>query len=71
MATPSAIEPEEELQAAAQSQVVWEMETAEREEKPKEKEEADIADYGTFSGTYIDTTKTDYLGHKKKGYKAG
>jgi len=45
---------------------VW---TPEIEKTEKEKgEERDIADYGTFSGTYIDTAKTDYLGHKKKGY---
>jgi len=36
------------------------------EERPKD--EVTIADYGEFSGAYIDTTKTDYLGLKKKGY---
>jgi len=41
----------------------------ERAKSKKAKEdEVTIADYGEFSGTYIDTTKTDYLGIKKKGY---
>ena len=45
------------------------MEVGEDAEKKGEREEVDIADYGEFKGTYIDTSKTDYLGHKKKGYK--
>ena len=52
-------------------EIIWEPIEAPKEEREIKKEEADIADYGTFSGTYIDTSKTDYLGHKKKGYKAG
>jgi outer membrane protein assembly factor BamB len=71
MSTPALIEPEEELVAAMQSQVVWQPEIAKEEETWAKPGEADIADYGTFSGTYIDTSKTDYLGHKKKGYKTG
>jgi outer membrane protein assembly factor BamB len=37
-------------------------------DKPAKDEEVSIVDYGEFSGAYIDTTKTDYLGTKKKGY---
>lgn len=37
-------------------------------QKKREEDEVSITDYGEFSGTYIDTTKTDYLGIKKKGY---
>jgi outer membrane protein assembly factor BamB len=52
------------------AEIIWTPEKG-GEEKKYKAGETDIADYGTFSGTYIDTTKTDYLGHKKKGYKAG
>lgn len=41
-------------------------EVKKKQEKPKD--EVTIADYGEFSGTYIDTTKTSYLGVKKQGY---
>jgi len=38
------------------------------EEKKYRPEERDIADYGSFSGKYVDITKSDYLGRRKKGY---
>lgn len=41
---------------------------AEEEKKKYQPEERDIADYGSFSGRYIDITKSDYLGKRKKGY---
>jgi len=68
MSSPAAIEPEEEFRSGAQSQVVWSVEeAAEKEGRPSEGE-ADIADYGEFSGTYIDTSKSDYvMGGSKKG----
>jgi outer membrane protein assembly factor BamB len=68
MSSPAAIEPEEEFRSGAQSQVVWQVgETADKETK-KQEGEADITDYGTFSGTYIDTSKSDYvMGGSKKG----
>ena len=40
----------------------------ENEEPKKETEEAQLHDYGEMSGAYIDTSKTDYMGHMKKGY---
>ncbi|UCD07465.1 MAG: PQQ-like beta-propeller repeat protein, partial [Candidatus Aenigmatarchaeota archaeon] len=49
------------------AEITWKPEIS--EEKKAKGDEVDIADYGTFSGTYIDTSKTDYLGRKKKGYK--
>jgi outer membrane protein assembly factor BamB len=39
-----------------------------KKDKEAKADEVTIADYGEFSGTYIDTTKTDYLGVRKKGY---
>ena len=51
-------------------QTVWRTE-AESEKGRYKPGEGDIADYGTFSGQYIDTTKSDYISHKKKGYKSG
>jgi len=44
-------------------------ETSKDRKKPED--EVTIADYGEFSGTYIDVTKSDYLGIKKKGYVKG
>jgi outer membrane protein assembly factor BamB len=49
-------------------EVAWQP-YAEAERRAGE-DERDIADYGEFKGTYIDTSKTDYLGFKKKGYKS-
>ncbi|MFQ5648030.1 MAG: hypothetical protein ACE5FW_02230, partial [Candidatus Aenigmatarchaeota archaeon] len=48
-------------------QMTWAPATP-QEKKEYKKDEVDIADYGEFSGKYIDTSKTDYLGRKKKGY---
>jgi outer membrane protein assembly factor BamB len=47
-------------------EIVWKP-TIEEAKKTK-KEEVDIADYGQFSGKYIDIGKSDYLGRRKKGY---
>ncbi len=47
-------------------EIVWEH--AAKEEKKKYESDVDIADYGEFSGKYIDVGKSDYLGIKKKGY---
>ncbi|MFQ5648299.1 MAG: hypothetical protein ACE5FW_03600 [Candidatus Aenigmatarchaeota archaeon] len=52
---------------AKTAEITWAPVTKEEEKKYK-KDEVDIADYGEFSGQYIDTTKSDYLGRKKKGY---
>jgi outer membrane protein assembly factor BamB len=49
------------------TQVVWTPITKE-EKKKYVGEEIDIADYGSFSGKYIDIGKSDYLGRKKRGY---
>jgi outer membrane protein assembly factor BamB len=48
------------------AEVVWQAES--EKDKKKVEDEVNIADYGEFSGTYIDTTKTDYISTKKKGY---
>ena len=48
-------------------EVVWQAESDER--KNQKEDEVDLSDYGELKGAYIDTGKTDYMGHKKKGYK--
>lgn len=68
MSTPSKISPPETTTTKT-AEITWAPEA--EKEKREGAQEADIADYGTFSGAYIDTSKTDYLGHKKKGYKTG
>ncbi|MFQ5647904.1 MAG: PQQ-binding-like beta-propeller repeat protein [Candidatus Aenigmatarchaeota archaeon] len=66
LSTPSRIEPPEAAPSKVAT-ITWTPVTKEEEKKYK-KDEVDIADYGEFSGQYIDTTKSDYLGKKKKGY---
>ena len=39
-----------------------------KREEGKTKDEVTIADYGEFSGTYIDTTKSDYQDQRRKWY---
>ena len=60
---PINIEPGE---AEKSVEVVWKL--GEDIGKEKRDDEIAISDYGEFSGAYIDTTKTDYLGVKKRGY---
>jgi hypothetical protein len=38
------------------------------EVRKREEEGTGISDYGEFSGGYMDTSKADYLGIRKKGY---
>ena len=65
MGSPSKITPPESF-VSKSAQVIWQPETEKDKKSPED--EATIADYGTFSGAYIDTTKSDYLGVKKQGY---
>lgn len=58
----------ESLRREKSIEVVWKPIDASGDETIAKREEASITDYGEFSGAYIDTTKTDYLGSKKKGY---
>ena len=62
----SSIEPPEDKQSKV-AEVVWTPETKEEKKKYKDNE-VDIADYGTFSGNYIDVGKTSYMKESKKGY---
>jgi outer membrane protein assembly factor BamB len=64
----SRVEVEPRKGEAKSFEVTWAPITAEEKEKKYKKDEVDIADYGTFSGNYIDVGKSDYMGHKKKGY---
>ncbi len=64
--TPSTIAPPEAALAKS-VEITWAPVTEEEEKKYK-KGEVDIADYGSFSGNYIQVGKSDYLGRKKKGY---
>jgi len=65
MSTPSKINPPERF-VAKTAEIVWQNES--EKDKNGAEDEVTITDYGEFSGAYIDTTKTDYLGLKKKGY---
>ena len=47
-------------------EIVWK--AGEDISKERQEDGAGISDYGEFSGAYIDTSKTDYLGTKKTGY---
>lgn len=62
---PSSFQDYEKESIATTAQTTWTPVT--KKEKYK-KDEADIAGYGEFSGHYIDVTKSDYLGRRKKGY---
>lgn len=69
MSTPSAIEPEEELQSAIRSQVVWRIDESTPEGEKIEEASIGRTDYGTMSSNYIGTGKSDYaMSGKKKGY---
>jgi len=65
LGTPSKITPTESALAKT-AEIIWQADDDNKDKKRDD--EIAIADYGEFSGTYIDTTKTDYLGMKKKGY---
>ena len=62
---PSPIDIESQVSSTS-IQAVWTPDT--EEGKAKALEESGISDYGEFSGAYIDTSKTDYLGSTAKGY---
>ena len=49
------------------AEVVWTLPKRKEEDRYKSGN-IEIADYGTFSGSYIDVSKTDYMGETKKGY---
>lgn len=49
------------------AEVVWTVPRA-REKEGYKSGTFEIADYGDFSGAYIDVSKSSYLGHKKEGY---
>jgi hypothetical protein len=51
-----------------EKQVEFVLKLGEQESNKRNADDATLADYGEFSGTYVDTTKTDYLGLKKRGY---
>jgi len=65
LSSPSKITPPESM-IAKTAEFVWQPEM--KIKKKSTDDEITIVDYGEFSGAYIDTTKTDYLGLKKKGY---
>lgn len=67
MSTQAPVEPEEGSKAKL-AEVVWRFEEESQANKPDD--EVHLADYGTFSGTYIDATETGYLGVRKKGYRS-
>jgi len=58
---PVDLEPEYQTSAVA----VWDV--PERDKKLYD-DEIQTGDYGNFSGTYVDITRTDYLGGKKRDY---
>jgi outer membrane protein assembly factor BamB len=66
LSAPSPIGSPEEKQAKT-AEVVW-TPISKGEEKKYKHGEVDIADYGNFSGNYINVGKSDYMAERKKGY---
>jgi hypothetical protein len=50
------------------AELIWRLPEAEKRKEKERYEREDIADYGSFSGKYIDISKSDYLGRRKRGY---
>jgi hypothetical protein len=48
--------------------VVWSIPEPPEEDEKYKAEGVSIADYGEFSGKYVDITKSSYLGRSKKSY---
>lgn len=67
MSSPSQILPPEKRESVKTAEIVWKPETKDEKRKYK-KDEMDIADYGSFSGNYVDTSKSEYTSGGKKGY---
>ena len=65
LAFPSPVEIEKLQGSQARHVVIW---PSEPEKSRSKEEEVDILDYGSFSGQYVDITKSDYLGMRKHGY---
>jgi len=56
-----------QVPAKKAAEVIWTV--PERKEKDRYRSDSvEIADYGNFSGAYIDVSKSSYLGMKKEGY---
>jgi outer membrane protein assembly factor BamB len=58
----------ESLRREKSVEVVWKPIASPGEDLTAKEEESNIADYGEFSGAYIDTSKSDYMSSSVKGY---